>query len=493
MKDRLDLLIRSDHPLIVLEARDENEAAEVVRAVATKAGKLLFEWSMTTGLRQTVPTTTKTDIEPGKPGKALEHILQYAGETKEIYLFRDLGPHAKDPGIARQLRDAYHRENVCLIFLDAEPLPESIRRLCLSIEMPLPSTKDLEAIIVATYRKIKRETLFEITGNLEQKDLEQMAMTLRGLTASEAARVVASVIHDDYQLNAEDLPRLIEAKRNCLASTGCLEAITVDVAIEDVGGLVNLKYWLAKRQGGLTLRARQFGIDPPRGLLLLGVQGCGKSLCAKAVAASWKLPLLRLDPGVLYQKYIGETEHRLREALAQAEAMAPVILWIDEIEKAFASASSDSADGGLSQRMFGSLLTWMQDHRDPIFVVATANNIQALPPELMRKGRFDEVFFVDLPDTLARHSIWHVHLKRRKRMAINFDVAALAEASEGFSGAEIEQAVIGGLYTAFAENRELTTDDLTAEIAQTRPLSVLMSEKIAALRAWAEGRTVSAN
>jgi SpoVK/Ycf46/Vps4 family AAA+-type ATPase len=226
---------------------------------------------------------------------------------------------------------------------------------------------------------------------------------------------------------------------------------------------------------------------------LLGVQGCGKSLCAKAVAADWNMPLLKMDPGVLYQKYIGESENRLREALAQAEAMAPVVLWIDEIEKAFASAGSDSADGGLSQRMFGTLLTWMQDHRSPIFLVATANNIQSLPPELMRKGRFDEVFFVDLPGDDIRRQVFAVHLKRRGRKPEAFKIDELAVAAEGFSGAEIEQAVVGALYAAFAEKVELADRHLLAEVRATRPLSVLMAEKVGDLRAWASGRCVMAD
>jgi AAA+ superfamily predicted ATPase len=494
MKERLKLLLKSGHSLIVLDSRDEAEAAELVREAASDLHRKLFEWSLTSGLLQSIPKTARVELESDtKPAKVLEHVLHYAGTTPEIYLFKDLGVHAKDPPVARALRDAYQRENVAIVFIDAEPLPESIRRLAVVLAVPLPSQDEIMSIIKGTFRRINEESMHELTLTLKKSELDRMAQTLRGLTRSEASRIIASVIHDDDRLDAADLPRLVEAKRNRLASTGCLESITVDVAIDEIGGLTNLKAWLARRQGGLARNAREFGIDPPRGLLMLGVQGCGKSLCAKAVAASWGLPLLRMDPGVLYQKYIGESENRLRDALDQAEAMAPVILWVDEIEKAFASASTSSADGGLSQRMFGTLLSWMQDHRSPIFLVATANNIAALPPELMRKGRFDEVFFVDLPDTEARFAIWAVHLRKRKRDANTFDLAALATQSDGFSGAEIEQAVIGGLYAAFSECRDLTTEDLLAEVARTRPLSVLMAEKIDELRAWASGRCVSAS
>src|SRR5206468_603900 len=264
------------------------------------------------------------------------------------------------------LRDIYQQSNVSLVMIDMEPLPESIRRLAVFVETKLPDAAELEQIIRHTFTAIREHSFCEISSKVTKKDLEQMAQTLRGLTAAEAARVVAMAIHDDDALTPEDLPRLVEYKRNILKSAGCLESIHVNVTANEIGGLANLKRWLAKRRDATTSRARLYGLDTPRGILLLGVQGCGKSLCAKVVAADWQMPLLRMDPGVLYQKYIGESENRLREALTQAESMSPVVLWIDEIEKAFASASSDSADGGLSQRMFGTLLSWMQDNRSPI-------------------------------------------------------------------------------------------------------------------------------
>jgi SpoVK/Ycf46/Vps4 family AAA+-type ATPase len=328
---------------------------------------------------------------------------------------------------------------------------------------------------------------------LTQRELEQLVQMLRGLTTQEAARLVSAAIHDDGVLDGAQLPRIMEAKRARLGTLGCLESITADVSPEDIGGLRHLKRWLNLRREGFSARAREFGIDAPRGMLLLGVQGCGKSLCARVVASAWRMPLLRMDPGVLYQKFIGESEARLREALQQAESMAPVVLWIDEIEKAFASASSDSADGGLSQRMFGSLLTWMQDHSAPIFLIATANNIGQLPPELMRKGRFDEIFFVDLPAAAEREAIFAIHLRKRRRDKSQFDLGRLVAASEGFSGAEIEAAVISGLYQAFAANTQCTTDHLLAAMQATQPLSVLMREHVEQLRAWARCRCVPAD
>ncbi|MBL4884392.1 MAG: AAA family ATPase, partial [Planctomycetaceae bacterium] len=251
--------------------------------------------------------------------------------------------------------------------------------------------------------------------------------------------------------------------------------------------------WLKQRRGGFSRKAKENGLEPPRGVLMLGVPGCGKSLCAKVVSADWGMPLLRLDPGVLYQKFIGESESQLRQALRQAEAMAPAILWIDEIEKAFASASSSSSDGGLSKRMFGTLLSWMQDHRHPIFIVATANDISALPPELMRKGRFDEVFFVDLPNQQAREQIIGIHLTRRKQDLKLFDLKLLAESSHDFSGSELEQAVISAFFTAHNEGCPINDAHIVEEMGKTRPLAVLSKEKIDQLRQWPEKRCVSAD
>lgn len=492
MIDQLKLLIRSSYPILSVETHDEEEVAAVVRKAADALNRPLFEWSVTTGLQRTRPEPAETGIKAGKPGSALDYALDNKG-TKELYLFKDLGPHAKDSTVFRQLRDFHTRDHVTAILVEAEPLPDNVRWLTIPVPFALPDAAELEQVIRDTFRRIREESYEEITSNLTRRELELMAQTLRGLTRAEAARVVATVVYDDYQLTGEDLPRVIEAKRNLLRAAGCLESISVNVTPEEIGGLNNLKRWLARRRNGTSAKARAFGLEPPRGILLLGVQGCGKSLCAKVVAADWGMPLLRMDPGVLYAKYIGESENRMREALAQAESMAPVILWVDEIEKAFASASAESADGGLSQRMFGTLLSWMQDHRSPIFLVATANNIAALPPELMRKGRFDEVFFVDLPNAAARRSIWAIHLRRRKRTAETFNLDHLVELSDGFSGAEIEQATQSALFAAFANGDDLREEHLRTEILATKPLSVLMRERVVELRRWAQDRCVPAD
>jgi AAA+ superfamily predicted ATPase len=492
MLSELKLLLQTHAPLLALETHDEQRAVDMVRRAASESQRPLFEWSVTTGLLRTLPSTMETGVKGGKANTALEFVLNSATQG-EIYLFKDLGPHAKDAYVQRQLRDVIHRRQATVILVDDSPLPDTVRRLAAPLTLPLPDTAELEGVVREVFRDIKSRSLHEVTSSLTKRDLEHLVQTLRGLTTAQAERVVASAILADNALTPDDLSGIVEAKRNLLQSSGCLESITLNIIADDLGGLANLKQWLAKRRAGLSARAKAFGLDAPRGMLLLGVQGCGKSLCAKVVAESWDLPLLRLDPSVLYQKFVGESENRLRMALAQAETMAPVVLWIDEIEKAFASASSDSADGGLSQRMFGTLLSWMQDHRSPIFLVATANNVDALPPELLRKGRFDEVFFVDLPSAEARRHIVAIHLRRRKRDPQHFDLHRLAAAAEGFSGAEIEQAIVAALYTAYANEVEVTEAHIEAELRATHPLSVLMRERVQNLRAWARERCVSAD
>ncbi len=437
---------------------------------------------------------SKPLVEPGKVAAALRYVNQSASPA--IYLFKDVGPHCKDAQVVRSLRDLYFSPNSrpwTLVLVEAIGLPSDVRRLAVPFDVGWPAAEELEEIVRTTFQEVRHNSLEPIESRLTKRELETLVQTLRGLTSEEAARVVAGAIREDNVLDVSDLPRIVDAKRNLLGTTGCLESIAADVSPDDIGGLSNLKRWLNMRHGGFSARAREFGLDPPRGILLLGVQGCGKSLCAKVVASAWRMPLLRMDPGVLYQKYIGESEARLREALQQAESMSPVVLWIDEIEKAFASAGSDSADGGLSQRMFGTLLSWMQDHRAPIFLIATANNLTQLPPELMRKGRFDEIFFVDLPGPREREAIFAIHLKKRNRDKADFDLPRLVAASEGLSGAEIEQAVVSGLYAAFADKAECTTEHILAAIQATQPLSVVMREHVERLRAWAKDRCVMAD
>jgi MoxR-like ATPase len=492
--DSLRQLFQAGNPIIAIETPDEPRAAAAVRDVAQQLRLPLSEWTVTEGLVAAPPAPSKPLVEPGKVAAALRYVAQ--STTPAIYLFKDLSPHCKDPQVVRSLRDLYFSSNLrpwTLVLVDAVGLPSDVRRLAVPFDVGWPAEEELEEIVRSTFQQVRRNSLEPVESKLTKRELESLVQALRGLTSEEAARIVAGVIRDDNVLDIADLPRVVDAKRNLLGTTGCLESIVADVSPDEIGGLSNLKRWLNARHGGFSARAREFGLDPPRGILLLGVQGCGKSLCAKVVASAWRMPLLRMDPGVLYQKYIGESEARLREALRQAESMSPVVLWIDEIEKAFASASSDSADGGLSQRMFGTLLSWMQDHRAPIFLIATANNLSQLPPELMRKGRFDEIFFVDLPGPREREAVFAIHLKKRNRDNANFDLPRLTAASDGLSGAEIEQAVISGLYSAFSDKADCSTEHILAAIQGTQPLSVVMREHVERLRSWAKNRCVMAD
>jgi AAA+ superfamily predicted ATPase len=492
--DNLKNLIQAGNPIISMETPDEPRAVRIVRDVAQQMAIPLAEWSVTEGLITSPPMATESLVEAGKVPAALRCVRDRAFST--LFLFKDLGPHCKDPQVVRLIRDLYFSPDArlwTLILIDSAGLPPEVRRLTVPFDVGWPDEEELTEVVRKTFQDVQRRSLRQIESKLTKRELEVLVQTLRGLTSEEAARVISGVIQQDNALDGSDLPRVVEAKRNRLGTTGCLESIAADVSPEEIGGLGNLKRWLNLRHGGFSARAREFGLDASRGILLLGVQGCGKSLCAKVVASAWRMPLVRMDPGVLYQKFIGESEARLREALHQAESMAPVVLWIDEIEKAFASASTDSADGGLSQRMFGTLLSWMQDYRHPIFLMATANNISRLPPELMRKGRFDEIFFVDLPGPDQREAIFAIHLKKRGRDKGKFDLTALVAAAEGWTGAEIEQAVVSGLFAAFAVKTECTTDHILAAMKATQPLAVVMREHVEQLRAWAKDRCVMAD
>ena len=378
-----------------------------------------------------------------------------------------------------------------LVLIDSrDDLPPVLRAEAVRFDLSLPDEGEIERIALQVLKQQNKQGPLAV--EVTRGGLKSICANLRGLTRRQVEQVMVDAVADDRTFSPGDLDTILARKRQLVAADGLLEFVQAPAAMDEIGGLGALKEWLRRRERALGEEAAAFGIKPPRGVLMLGVQGAGKSLCAKAIATAWKRPLLRLDPGVLFDRYIGESERRLRDALRQAEMMAPIVLWIDEIEKGFASAASRSVDGGLSQRMFGTLLTWLQEHRKPVFVAATANDIEALPPELLRKGRFDEIFFVDLPSEPARRAIFGVHLKKRKRDPKKFDLAALAAAADGYSGAEIETAVEAGLHEAFATSKELDTAIVVAAVRASPPLSVTMAERIAGLREWAKGRCVPA-
>lgn len=492
-KERFDRLLKARYPCIFISTNEEDEALELVREAVRAVPYSFRLWSVVGGVRDGIDAFVPALPETEHPAAALYHMKRQGDVAVNVVL--DLAAHLRDDRVMRLARDLIQHcrdTSSHLIFIDhAEELPPPIAAHALRFELSLPSDTELDALIRDTIRRHHSESRIEAT--LSKATFTTIVRNLAGLTARQARQIVTETIVDDRKFDEADLVTVLARKRQYLNQGGLLQFVEAPADLNQIGGMKRLKSWLAARSKALTPQAESFGISAPRGILLLGVQGAGKSFCAKAIATAWQRPLLSLDVGALYDKYIGESERRLRDALQQAQRMAPVILWIDEIEKAFASAASRSTDGGLSQRMFGSLLTWMQEHTSPVFLVATANDIEALPPEMLRKGRFDEVFFVDLPDAATRKDIFAIHLKKRSRDPAQFDLAALATASEGFSGAEIEQGILSGLHDAFSADKSLETDHILAALRGSPPLSVTMAERVSALRKWAKGRCVPAD
>ena len=410
-----------------------------------------------------------------------------------IYLLFDFHPYLDDPVIVRHLKDVaqnYAEIPHTLVFISHElKIPQELENFCVRYELSLPDRAQLETIV-----RMEAQVWSKMNNNLrivvEKKILNQLVESLLGLPLDDVRRLVRGAIRDDGVLTESEVKEVMKAKFELLSQGGILSFEYDTARYADVGGLNKLKDWLTLRKASFTGELKKPGLDAPKGIMLLGVQGCGKSLAAKAVAGAWGVPLLRLDFGSIYNKFFGESEKNLRESLKTAEVMAPCILWVDEIEKGISTGDND---GGTSRRILGTLLTWMAEKDAKVFIVATANDIESLPPELVRKGRLDEIFFVDLPDKDARAAIFKIHLEKRKLDTKQFDPGLLAGKSEGFSGSEIEQAVVSALYSAHAKNENLNDSHLLAEIEKTRPLSVVMAERIQYLRDWARDRTVMAN
>jgi SpoVK/Ycf46/Vps4 family AAA+-type ATPase len=407
-----------------------------------------------------------------------------------------LGEYLEDHLVAWRTRDvidrfAIKRGTLVISGTDVR-LPEHLRAHAVIVRFPAPGFDEYRAILERLLREHQARAPLRV--ELSSPERARLLHNLAGLSLTESEKIITRILIEDRALTSDDIARVAAAKRKIVEQEGLLECWKPEEGLESVAGLDGLKAWLSKRRAAVDdpEGAAKFGLPFPRGVLLLGVPGCGKSLCAKAIAREWRLPLLRLDPGALYDKYVGDSEKNFKRAMRTAERMAPVVLWIDEIEKMFASTSSDQ-DGGVSQRVFGSFLSWLQERTGDVFVAGTSNDVSRLPPEFIRKGRFDEVFFVDLPGVAARRRIFGIHLSKRRVDHSRIDLERLTRESAGFSGAEIEQAVISALFSAFARGQPLSTDDLSGELAGTRPLSRTMSEKLESLRAWARDRTVSAD
>ncbi|MEO5509459.1 MAG: AAA family ATPase, partial [Longimicrobiales bacterium] len=426
-------------------------------------------------------------------GKALAHVV--ASDTAGIYHFVGVGTLLQNEGVVDRLKEAAEnlgaRRGAIILSGDDISPPPSLSRLIATMRLPKPDIEEFRAMLRLVQRDMSRKSDIEV--DLSESDENRLLANLMGLTMLEASRVLTRAIVIDNRLAADDIEEVMRAKKEIVEREGILEYYPVEMTMSDVADLAGLKAWLSKRKLFLSDagKAREFGLSFPKGVMLIGVPGCGKSLCARAVASEWGLPLLKLDTAALYNKFVGETERNFRRAMETAERLAPCVLFIDELEKAFAAGGTE--DGGLSHRVLGSFLSWLQDRSGDVFTVATANDIERLPPELLRKGRFDEVFFVDLPDAQARTDILAIHMRRRRQNMAGIDGEAVVHATTGFSGAEIEQVVVSALYTAFAGSAQVTTALLLSEAASTRPLSVTMAEKVAALREWAKDRTVSAN
>lgn len=492
-RDQLEQLILRGHACIAARSYEERYLLELVRAIAIDQQRPMWLWTVSQGLVDGLLAGGRILSGTDKPVNALAHLAELRDHSIAVLL--DLAAHLQDPAVLRALRTTLTRiesTGLQIVLVDhSDELPAVIAAETTPFAVSLPDEAEVEHIVRDVLRR--SNTAQPIRVDLRRSEFQAILRNLRGLTRRQIERIIEDVVGDDRCFDAADVHHVVAEKRRLLMHSGLLEFVETPVSLEEIGGLRRLKAWLKRRAGALSEAGRKFGLPAPRGVLLLGVQGAGKSLSAKAIATAWQRPLLRMDVGALYDRYVGESERRLRDTLRQAEAMAPIVLWIDEIEKAFASAASRSTDGGLSQRMFGSLLTWMQEHRAPVFLVATANDIEALPPELLRKGRFDEIFFVDLPIRDVRREIAAIHLRKHGRDPAAFDLNAIADASAGYSGAEIEQAVIGGLHAAFDANTELTTAHIIDALGASPPLSATMSERVDALRTWAVGRCVPAD
>ena len=482
----LEAILRSRTPLVAVESNEEPQIVRLVRQMGQRLQLKAYRWTVTEGLVAFEPCD-----QPMQSVIKSHEVLDYIKTNAKYCLFvlLDFHPFLEDTVHVRRLKDialTYNNHfSTVLIVGHALKIPRELEPFTANFRLPLPSADQLRGIVldVAAEWGAEHNQRDVQTTN---KVLDILVRNLGGLTTTDARRLASKAINDNGAINETDMPDIMRAKYELLGRESLLAFENETVQFTQVGGMLRLRQWLALRKDFFL--DPNPTLDPPRGVLLIGIQGCGKSLAAKAAAGIFGVPLLRLDFGVLYNKYYGETERNLRKALETAEVMSPCVLWIDEIEKGL---SADSEDDGLSRRVLGTLLTWLSEKKRPVFIVATANDIGSLPPEMIRKGRFDEIFFVDLPAAANREEILKIHLLKRGLDPATFNLPELVKATNGFSGSEIEQAIVSAMYVAHAQGGDLEQAELLAEIQQTKPLSVVMAEKVQALRHWAEGRTVS--
>ncbi|MGK7922909.1 MAG: AAA family ATPase [Trichodesmium sp.] len=498
MKEELKILIQAQYPLIYLVTSEEERSEQAIALIAeAKPQRKVFVWTVTHGIVEYGQSKNTTQHNTVSPEAAIEWVIRQRdpnGNAGGIYIFKDLHPFIDSPPVTRWLRDAiasFKGTNKTIILMSpVQNVPIELEKEVVVLDFLLPDMKELNQVLSQQLEYTKNRRISTDTR-------EKLLKAALGLTKDEAEKVYRKAYVTAGRLTENEVDVVLSEKKQLIRRNGILEYIEEDETIDAVGGLEELKRWLRQRSDAFTERAREYGLPQPKGMLILGIPGCGKSLIAKTTSRLWGLPLLRLDMGRVYDgSMVGRSEANLRNALKTAESISPAILFIDELDKAFAGGTgSADSDGGTSSRIFGSFLTWMQEKTSPVFVMATANRVERLPGEFLRKGRFDEIFFVDLPNKQERQDIFKIHLTKRRRDIERFDLDQLSSSdlsdgfsSDGFSGAEIEQAIIAAMYEAFAQDREFTQLDIIAAIKATQPLSKTMEEQITALREWATRR-----
>lgn len=483
----VETLIRARYPLIYIVSFEENRVCNAMKQIATARNKQLYQWSVTEGLL--LPDGSYL-TEFKDPVRALEYILNL--DVNGLFILKDYHPYMNDPVVIRKLRDLNRSLKLSMknvIFLSPIlKISGELEKEISVVDYKLPDKEDLEQIVKLIAETVGEKQLEEI----KDKDfLNKVVEAALGLTAEEAENVFAKSIVENGNFN---LKTILAEKEQIIRKSGVLEYYHANENMKEVGGLEQLKEWLSKRGKAFSPAAREFGLPEPRGILLLGIPGCGKSLTAKAISSMWQLPLLKLDVGKVFSSLVGSSEENVRRAIATAESIAPSILWLDEMEKGFSGlSSSGQTDGGTTARVFGTFLTWLQEKKSPVFVVATCNNVKELPPELLRKGRFDEIFFVDLPSKEERKDIFRIHLEKRHRDPNGFDLEKLAESTKEFAGSELEEIIVSALYDAFDEGCDLKQEHLEKTVAGMIPLSKTMGDQIKGIREWAKIRAKKAS
>lgn len=495
MKEELNILIKAQYPLIYLVTSEEDRAEESIATIVNESSsqehRRVYLWTVTKGIVEySKQGSSSVQHNTVSPEAAIEWVIRQ--KEAGIYIFKDLHPYLESPPVTRWLRDAIATfkgtDKIIILMSPYQQTPLELEKDLVVLDFPLPQAHELDEVLERALRQSKSKRL---TPEVKEK-LRRAAL---GLTIDEAEKVYRKAQVKAGQLTENEVEIVLSEKKQLIRRNGILDYMEEDETINSVGGLEELKHWLQQRSEAFSEKARAYGLPQPKGMLILGVPGCGKSLIAKTTSKLWGLPLLRLDMGRVYDgSTVGKSEANLRSALKTAESISPAILFIDELDKAFAGSSgSADSDGGTSSRIFASFLTWMQEKTSPVFVMATANRIEKLPSEFLRKGRFDEIFFVDLPSVAEREAIFRIHLTKRRSDIQRFDTEELAKTSEGFSGAEIEQAIIAAMYEAFAQDREFHQLDIIAAIKSTLPLSRTMTEQVTALRDWARQRARTAS